>query len=90
MVQLLEADIQTKEVLSWQGLHLFHFMGSTCSQKLRIFLSVKGIEWQSHHVNLARKEHQTPYYMGINPRGLVPTLVHDGNVIIESNDILTT
>ncbi|MEP1143297.1 MAG: glutathione S-transferase family protein [Henriciella sp.] len=88
MVRLLEDDIQTKEVLSWKGLHLFHFSGSSCSQKTRIFLRLKGIEWTSHHLNLIRKEHHKPYYMGINPRGLVPTLVHDGKVIIESNDIL--
>lgn len=88
MVVLLEQDIQTKEVLTWKGLHLFHFSGSTCSQKMRIFLQLKGIEWTSHHLNLARKAHHTPWYMGINPRGLVPTLVHDGKVIIESNDIL--
>jgi len=89
MVVLLEQDIETKEVLDWKGLHLFHFSGSTCSQKMRIFLNLKGIEWTSHHLNLARMQHQTPWYMGINPRGLVPTLVHDGKVIIESNDILT-
>ena len=89
MVMLKESDIQTKEVLSWTGLHLFHFSGSTCSQKTRIFLRLKRIEWTSHHLNLAAKEHLKPYYMGINPRGLVPALIHDGKVIIESNDILT-
>ena len=89
MVMLNESDIQTKEVLSWTGLHLFHFSGSTCSQKTRIFLRLKGIDWTSHHLNLAAKEHLKPYYMGINPRGLVPALIHDGKVIIESNDILT-
>ena len=88
MVMLSEQDILTKEVLDWKGLHLFHFKGSTCSQKTRIFLRLKGIEWESHHMNLLKKVHQTPWYMGINPRGLVPTLVHDGKVIIESNDIL--
>ena len=89
MVMLKESDIQTKDVLNWTGLHLFHFSGSTCSQKTRIFLRLKGIEWTSHHLNLAAKEHLKPYYMGINPRGLVPALVHDGKVIIVSNDILT-
>lgn len=88
MVMLHESDIQTKEVLKWTGVHLFHFSGSSCSQKLRIFLRLKGIEWHSHHINLARRQHTTPYYMGINPRGLVPTLVHNGQVCIESNDIL--
>lgn len=88
MVVLLEEDIQTKEVLDWKGLHLFHCAVSTCSQKIRIFLRLKGIEWKSHHIDLAKKEQNTPWYMGINPRGLVPTLVHDGKVIIESNDIL--
>lgn len=88
MVMLSEKDILTKDILSWKGLHLFHFSGSSCSQKTRIFLRLKGIEWTSHHVNLIAKEHLKPYYMGINPRGLVPVLVHDGKVIIESNDIL--
>jgi glutathione S-transferase len=85
---LHESDILTKEVLGWRGLHLFHFQGSSCSQKVRIFLHLKGIAWASHHINLGKGEHVTPWYMGINPRGLVPALVHDGKVIIESNDIL--
>ena len=29
-----------------------------------------------------------PWFLGINPRGLVPVLVHDGAVHIESNDII--
>lgn len=88
MPKLLESDVQTKEVLEWSGVHLFHFMGSSCSQKTRIFLNTKGIEWTSHHVELAQQENYTDWFMGINPRGLVPVLVHDGTVIIESNDIL--
>ena len=88
MVMLRDEDIQTKEVLSWNGLHLFHHPMSSCSQKTRIFLRLKGISWHSHPINLIKKEQLTPYYMGINPRGLIPSLVHDGKVIIESNDIL--
>ncbi|MGE0387238.1 MAG: glutathione S-transferase family protein [Gammaproteobacteria bacterium] len=88
MVMLLGSDVRTKEVLGWRGVHLFHFGGSSCSQKVRIFLHLKRIDWVSHPVNLARREQTTPYYMGINPRGLVPTLVHDGQVVIESNDII--
>jgi|TARA_B100000315_G_C14431257_1_gene520247 glutathione S-transferase len=34
-------------------------------------------------------ENLTDHFLGINPRGLVPVLVHDGDVHIESNDILT-
>ncbi len=88
MVQLLETDILTTEVLNWQGIHLLHFMGSSCSQKTRIFLNLKGIEWESHHVDLSKNENYSEWFMGINPRGLVPVLVDDGDVIIESNDIL--
>ena len=88
MVQLADADITTREVLDWKGMHVFHYPFSSCSQKLRIFLNLKGIEWQSHVVDLQNKENLSPWYVGINPRGLVPTLVHDGAVHIESNDIL--
>ena len=48
MVQLVDSDIRTREVLDWKGVHVLHYMGSSCSQKLRIFLNLKGIPWQSH------------------------------------------
>ncbi|MEM9757824.1 MAG: glutathione S-transferase family protein [Pseudomonadota bacterium] len=88
MVMLAESDIRTPEVLSWKGLHLLHFMGSSCSQKTRIFLKLKDIPCELHHVDLAKHENYSDWFMGINPRGLVPVLIDDGQVIIESNDIL--
>jgi glutathione S-transferase len=88
MVQLLDSDITTREVLGWKGLHLLHYMGSSCSQKLRIFLNLKGLPWASHLVDLSANENLQPWFLGINPRGLVPVLVHDGAVHIESNDII--
>ena len=88
MVQLVDSDIRTREVLDWKGVHVLHFMGSSCSQKLRIFLNLKGIKWESHLVDLFTNENFTPWFLGINPRGLVPVLVHDGAVHIESNDII--
>jgi glutathione S-transferase len=89
MVQLLDEDVQRKEVFGWKGVHLFHYFGSSCSQKTRIVLNLKGVEWTSHLVDLSKVENFTPDYLGINPRGLVPTLVIDGEVHIESNDIIS-
>jgi glutathione S-transferase len=89
MVQLATSDIQTREVLDWKGVHLFHFKSSSCSQKTRIVLNLKQAEWTSHEIDLSRQENFEPWYLGINPRGLVPALVIDGEVHIESNDIIT-
>src|SRR5246127_1965762 len=88
MVQLVDSDIRTREVLTWKGVHVLHFMGSSCSQKLRVFLNLKGIDWVSHSIDLPQHENFQPWFLGINPRGLVPVLVHDGAVHIESNDII--
>jgi glutathione S-transferase len=88
MVQLVDSDIKTREVLGWKGIHVLHFAGSSCSQKLRVFLNLKGIEWQSHPIDLPNYENMQPWFLGINPRGLVPVLVDDGAVHIESNDII--
>jgi glutathione S-transferase len=89
MVQLVDSDIKTREVLDWRGVHVLHAAGSSCSQKLRVFLNLKGIPWESHLVDLHSNENFRPWFLGINPRGLVPVLVHDGVVYIESNDIIT-
>jgi glutathione S-transferase len=76
------------DVPGMRGLHLFHFVVSNCSQRVRTALEEKGLAWESHHVNLLAREHLTADYQRINPNGVVPTLVHDGRVVIESNDII--
>ena len=87
-MQLDDSQVTTEEVKGWKGVHLLHFHASSCSQKVRILLEEKGIDWVSHPIDLMREEHTHPWYLGINPRGVVPVLVHDGVVHIESNDIL--
>jgi len=75
-------------VKNLHGLNLYHYDISNCSMRVRITLEEKGLEWESHHIDLFKKENLTPEYFGINPNGLVPTLVLDGVVIIESNDLI--
>jgi len=81
-------DSTNPEVKTFRGLHLYHFAFSNCSQRVRIVLEEKSLPWTSHHLDLASNEHATPEYRTINPNGVVPTLVHDGRVYIESNDII--
>ena len=60
---------------------------SVCAQKVRIVLAEKDVPWTNHHLSLARGEHLTPEFKSLNPRGVVPVLVHDGNTIVESSVI---
>ncbi len=71
-----------------KGLHLWHAGMSNCSQRCRITLSELGCEWESHVVNLQAAEHATEEYQQINPNGVIPTLIHDGTVVINSVDII--
>ena len=66
---------------------LYHDNLSVCAQKVRIVLAEKNQPWTNHHVNLAGGEHLTPAFKTMNPRGVVPVLVHDGNTIVESSVI---
>lgn len=88
MPRLLDVDIHTKEVLEWKGVHLIHMVPSSCSQKTRIFLNYKGVQWESHDIQQIPGGNWGEWFLGVNPRGLVPVLIHDGAVYIESNDIL--
>lgn len=69
-------------------LELYHNSMSTCSAKARIALGAKGLEWKSHVLNLRMAETQRPDYLKLNPDGVVPTLIHDGEVICESTVII--
>jgi glutathione S-transferase len=68
-------------------LELYHNDMSTCAQKVRFALAEKGVSWQSQHLDLRARDHQTPEYLRLNPNAVVPTIVHDGTVIIESTVI---
>ena len=70
------------------GLHLWHGELSSCSQRVRITLAEKGLEWESHIISIPDNEHATPEYQAINPKGLVPAFIDNGTLLIESCDII--
>lgn len=65
-------------------LELYHHGGSVCAAKVRVVLAEKHQEWTGHYVNIMTGEQFRPEYLKLNPRAVVPTLVHDGKVIRES------
>lgn len=68
-------------------LELYHNEMSVCAQKVRLGLAEKGQDWTGHHLNLRAGDTQKPEYLKLNPNAVVPTIVHDGAVIIESTVI---
>jgi glutathione S-transferase len=60
---------------------------STCSQKVRMVLAEKGLDWEDKRLQFATRDHLTPEYLKLNPNGVVPTLVHNGHAIIDSSVI---
>ena len=68
-------------------IELYHAHPSTCSQKVRLCLAEKGLDYTSRTVNLRANENLSPAYLALNPNGVVPTMVHDGHVIIDSSVI---
>jgi glutathione S-transferase len=69
-------------------LALYHNDMSLCAQKVRVGLAEKGLEWESRHLVLRAAEHQQPWYLELNRRAVVPTLIDGEKVIPESNVIL--
>ena len=76
------------DIGSMQGLHVYHYFLSNCAQRVTLALEEKGQDWTPHAINLFTQENTTDEYFRINPKGLVPALVHDGVVVTESIDIL--
>lgn len=68
-------------------LDLYHHGSSVCAAKVRFTLGEKGVDWQGHYIDILKGEQFTPEYRRINPKAVVPTLVHDRRVIPESTVI---
>ena len=63
---------------------LYDYGNSVCCQKVRITLVAKGLAWEARRVDLFKLEQYDPEYLKLNPKGVVPTLVHDGVPVLES------
>lgn len=69
------------------GLKLY-FAPGACSFVPHSMLELSGVEFEPHSVKLHKNEQRSPEYLAINPRGQVPVLVDDGQVITQIVAIL--
>lgn len=69
-------------------MELYGFFRSSTSYRLRIALALKGLDYEPHYVSLPKMEHRAPEYLAINPQGLLPTLVDEGQAYTQSLAIL--
>ncbi len=67
---------------------LYHADYSTCSQKVRMTLAEKELKYKSVPLSFRKEEQLDPEYLKVNPNGVVPTLVHDKEVITDSSCII--
>ncbi|KZW99222.1 hypothetical protein JL49_18540 [Pseudoalteromonas luteoviolacea] len=70
------------------GIKLYSFTLSGNSHKIRHFLSILGLEYESNLLDVHHKEHKSAAFLAINPLGQVPVLIDNGDVICDSNAIL--
>jgi glutathione S-transferase len=59
---------------------LYNAPQSTCSQRVRFVLNAKGLPFAGDQLK--------PEYLALNPNGVVPTLDHDGNIVVDSSVII--
>jgi maleylpyruvate isomerase len=67
---------------------LYNFFRSGTSHRLRIALNLKGVSAEYIAVDLRTEEHLKEAFKSLNPQGLVPALVHDDKVLIQSPAII--
>ena len=62
--------------------------GSTPAWRVMLALAFKGLPYTSKLLSFSARDTRSPAFLALNPRGKVPTLVHDGLVLNESLAIL--
>jgi glutathione S-transferase len=67
---------------------LYNAPQSTCSQRVRFVLNAKQLPFEEIKLDLLAGDQLKPDYLALNPNGVVPTLDHDGAVVIDSSVII--
>lgn len=69
-------------------LKLYHWEPNANSGKPMLALAEKGVEYESHYLDLLRFDQHQPDYLRVNPDGTIPAMVHEGRVLTESTPII--
>jgi glutathione S-transferase len=75
----LHIEIEGRTMLT-----LYKAGNSICTQKVLITLAEKAVTFETVDINLFKNEQYDPAYLKINPKGVVPSLIDDGRVVVES------
>src|SRR5580693_249858 len=67
---------------------LYNAPQSTCSQRVRFVLNAKKLPFSEVRLDLLAGDQLKPDYLTLNPNGVVPTLDHDGAIVIDSSVII--
>ena len=67
---------------------LYNAPQSTCSQRVRFILNAKKLPFAEVKLDLLAGDQLKPDYLALNPNGVVPTLDHDGAIVIDSSVIM--
>lgn len=67
---------------------LYWGSGSPVSWRAQLAFALKGVPYESHRLDLGKREHRTEAYRMINPRGTFPVLVDGDATIRESLAIM--
>jgi glutathione S-transferase len=67
---------------------LYNAPQSTCSQRVRFVLNAKNIPFSEIKLDLLAGDQLKTDYLKLNPNGVVPTLDHDGAIVIDSSVII--
>src|SRR5437879_7198792 len=70
------------------ALKLYNAPPSTCSQRVRFVLNAKRLPFEEVKLDLLAGDQLKPDYLKLNPNGVVPTLDHDGAIVIDSSVII--
>ncbi len=67
---------------------VYWIAGSPYAWRVLLAMEIKVLEYESKLLQADKKEHKSSEYLDINPRGRVPSLTFDGEVVYESVAIL--
>jgi GST-like protein len=68
--------------------HLYHWEPNANSGKPMLALAEKGVEFESHYIDLLKFDQHQPEYLAVNPDGTIPAMVHGDRVLIESTPMM--